>query len=68
MAVVGRKGRGKKDCANDDEDYRKRMVERQVSAAEFCQQKQDTDRGDNRRTHQAANRTTAARATNSIAH
>src|SRR5215813_6280835 len=68
VAVVWREGRGKKDRPDDDENHRKRVMKRQISTTKLCQQKQNSNRRDNRGAHKAANSAAAARATNSIAH
>ncbi len=45
-----------------------RMMEREKAPAEFAEQEEDSDRGDDRRTHEPANGATAASAANLIAH
>src|SRR5437588_2304725 len=65
-------GRGQGTCqadqANDDQNHRPGVAERQITAAQLVQEKQNADRDDNRRAHEAANHATAAIAANAITH
>jgi hypothetical protein len=68
VAIHRRKGRGKKDSADDDEDDRERAAEPEASAVKFAEQKENAERGDYRGAHKAANGAAPAGATDLIAH
>jgi len=69
VAFRRREGRGQQNRSNYDEDDRKRIPNREVSAMKkFAKQKKETNRRNNCRAHQAANGAAAAGAANSIAH
>src|SRR5260370_22748437 len=56
------------DHSDDDEDDRIGISERKITAARLVKEKKYADGNDDRRAHQAANRTRSAYAANTVTH
>src|SRR4029077_3191908 len=59
---------GKADDSQDDENHRIGSAKREITTSHLVEKKKHSNRYDDRRAHQPANRALGARASNSITH